>query len=69
MEKTNIICFRKLRQFVLGLKNQEVKTKIDFENYYESKWQMSRNKMILKAVGTDGIGNFRARKEENLRVT
>ena len=46
--KPNRSYIRKWRNFVSWLRNQEMSTKIDFMKYSESKWQVSRNRRMLK---------------------
>ena len=53
---------------MLWLRNQETITKIDFVNHSERKWKTSRNRRILKVVGSDGIETCRARQDETSRV-
>ena len=48
IDKTNRSCIRKWRHFVSWLRNQEIRTRIDFMKHSESSWKISESRRVLK---------------------
>ena len=68
VEKPSKACFRKWRKIVGWLRNQEVVTKMDFGLHYDSKWQMSSDRTVLKIAELDVEEQHIGRNENNRRV-
>ena len=48
--------------------NQKTTTKIDIVKCSESKWQMSRNRILMKVLLLDGTLSYGERYEDSLRA-